>query len=178
VSERQDVKRDESFERAFRDVFEARFQSLFRYVNRLCGDPATAADIAQESFVRLYQRGELPDDPRAWLVTVSNNLFRDAYRRTGRRQELLEVKADRLYDETASDPIDRLEADERKRQVRTALATLSVRDQQALLLRHEGYTYREIARALDYGEAGVGKLISRATRAFQRAYEEMVDASA
>ncbi len=170
---------NEPFEAAFRDVFEARFQSLFRYVNRLCGDSAAAADIAQESFVRLYQRGELPDDPRAWLVTVSNNLFRDAHRRRGRRQELLEAKADRLYDDgSASDPAEQLEASERRQRVRQALETLPLRDQQALLLRHEGYTYREIARALDYGEAGIGKLISRATRAFQRAYEDLVDASA
>jgi len=172
------VNRNEPFEAAFRDVFEARFQSLFRYVNRLCGDSAAAADIAQESFVRLYQRGELPDDPRAWLVTVSNNLFRDAHRRTGRRKELLEAKADRLFDDAAPDPVEQLEARERRQRVREALAKLPLRDQQALLLRHEGYTYREIARALDYGEAGVGKLISRATRAFQRAYEDLVDASA
>lgn len=172
------MSRVATFEVVFRKVFDERFNSVFRYVNRMTGDTALAGDIVQEAFVRLYQRGNLPDDPRAWLVTVANNLLRDEHRRTVRRRHLMVEKVDRLSpSDVDRDPQERLESKERRERVRRALERLNERDRQALLLRHEGYTYREIARALDYGETGVGKLIVRATRAFQNAYEEMAHAS-
>ncbi|MFI5249546.1 MAG: RNA polymerase sigma factor, partial [Gemmatimonadales bacterium] len=64
-------------------LFHARYQSLFRYLDRLTGDPDLAKDLAQETFVRLYRRGTMPEDPRAWLTTVATNLFRDDRRIRG-----------------------------------------------------------------------------------------------
>ncbi len=176
--ERGDLSRSDVFENAFRKIFEERFGSVFRYLNRMSGDPALAADISQEVFVRLFERGNLPEDPRAWLVTVANNLFRDEYRRSVRQRSLLEAKGDRLRDLGSSlDPEESMERRERRQRVRMALETLPVRDRQALLLRQEGYTYREIAEVLDYGETGIGKLILRASRVFRKAYEELTNAS-
>jgi len=34
-------------------LYEAHFPRLFRYLDRLSGDPALSADLAQEAFVRL-----------------------------------------------------------------------------------------------------------------------------
>ena len=64
-------------------------------------------------------------------------------------------------------------AEERRNQVRAALDCLSVRDRQALLLRHSGHSYREIATALSVAESGVGTMLIRASQAFRRAYEEI-----
>lgn len=131
-----------------------------------------AADIAQETFVRLYQRGAPPDDMRAWLATVANNLVRDQHRQVSRRKRLLEANVNILHDQASeSSPADELANSERRRRVRQVLATLPPRYRQALLLRHEGYSYREIASAIDYRVSGVGKLIVRATQAFRTAYE-------
>lgn len=167
------MSRDDPFIRAYRAIFDDEFVSLFRYVNRSIGDPSGAADIAQEAFVRLYQRGSLPDDVRAWLATVANNLMRDEYRRSTRRRRLLEQNAGVLREVGSTpDPEEGVVEDERRRRVRRALSALPERQRQALLLRYEGYSYAEIATALDYGASGVGKLIVRATRAFRAAYEE------
>jgi RNA polymerase sigma-70 factor (ECF subfamily) len=64
------------------------------------------------------------------------------------------------------------EADERDR-VRATLATLPERQALALLLRHGGYSYREIASALGVAEGSVGVLLARGERAFRQAHEEM-----
>ena len=46
-----------------------------------------------------------------------------------------------------------------------------------LLLRHEGYSYREIAQALALTESGIGTMLVRAGEAFRAAYEDVTRAS-
>jgi RNA polymerase sigma factor (sigma-70 family) len=166
------VSVDHSFDVLFRRAFDERFRVLFRYLNRLTGDPALAADIAQDTFVRLYRRGAMPDDTGAWLVTVANNLWRDERRRVGRRLRLL---AQRPPDETLADPPASPDADllsaEQRRVVRAALDGMPERSRQLLLLRHEGYSYRELANGLGLVESSVGALLLRAKAAFRAAVE-------
>lgn len=165
------MNRSGQFEREFTEVFETRFAALFRYVNRLSGDTDLARDIAQETFVRLYQRASIPADLPAWLATVANNLLRDEIRTTARRSVLLAEHA--LEPRTAGPqemPDVALIAEERSATVRAALGTLSPRDREMLLLRHSGYSYREIARVLGLADASVGTMLARATQAFVDAF--------
>src|SRR5262245_21534180 len=77
----------------FRDsvvtLFDAHYQRLYRYLFRLSDDAELAADLAQETFIKLYRRGSLPERPGAWLITVALNLFRNACAQRSRRQRLL-----------------------------------------------------------------------------------------
>ena len=64
----------------FEAAFDSHYEPLFRYVQRLVGDPDLASDVVQESFVRLLDN-PLPDDEvRRWLFTVATNLVRDVAR--------------------------------------------------------------------------------------------------
>jgi RNA polymerase sigma-70 factor (ECF subfamily) len=165
-------------EEAFRACYAARFAPLFSYLDRLTGDPDLAADVAQEAFVRLHRRGEMPDQPAGWLVAVANNLVRDERRRVTRQLRLLTEEPSRApVGSAATDPVDDVERAERITAVRAALDRLSLRDRQALLLRHGGYSYREIAAALGLAETSVGTTLVRASHAFRAAFEEMHDAS-
>ena len=167
-----DLRIDGTFEVQFRQAFADRFASLFRYLDRLSGDPALSADVAQETFVRLYHRGAMPEDIGAWLVSVANNLFRDERRRVSRRVRLL---AHRSPEATLGDPAPAPDAhlfsDAEIDAVRAALASMSERDRQLLLLREEGYSYRELAIALGLLESSVGTLVMRARAAFRVAVE-------
>jgi RNA polymerase sigma factor (sigma-70 family) len=166
-----------AFEDAFRACYAARFAPLFTYIDRLTGDPELAADVAQEAFVRLHRRGEMPDQPAGWLVAVANNLVRDERRRVTRQLRLLTEEPSRAPSGTpTADPSLDLERAERIGAVRAALDTLSLRDRQALLLRHGGYSYREIAAAIGLAESSVGTTLVRAGHAFRAAFEEMHDA--
>jgi len=166
------VERDEPFETRYRRIFAEEYARLFRHLARLTGEPEAAADHAQEALLRLYQRGAWPLDVRAWLVSVAHNLVRDAHRAKRRRGRLLDEKAPLLEPASPEAPDVALAARERRKRVRRALERISERDRHALLLRHEGYSYREIAAALDYASTGIGKLLVRASRAFRAAYEE------
>jgi RNA polymerase sigma factor (sigma-70 family) len=60
--------------------------------------------------------------------------------------------------------------------VRAAIHRLGERERQLLLLRAEGYGYRELAAALGLNEASVGTLLARAKRAFRESYQGSADA--
>jgi RNA polymerase sigma factor (sigma-70 family) len=159
-----------SFDAAFRAEYDARFESLARYLARLTGDPAAAADIAQEAFVRLYLRGSMPQDARAWVVSVAHNLLRNERQQIQRRLQLLERhRPDVPAPGRGQHADERIETEERRAFVQRALDRLPERERQLLLLRHEGFSYREIAQAVDMHEASVGTLLARAKSAFRQA---------
>ncbi len=156
----------------FTEVFRLNAPSLFRYLVRVSGDADTAADLMQETFVRLHDRGSLPGDVRAWLITVAINLLRDDRRTAARRTHLAEKFNVDIMPAAFPAPDAVAESQERRGAVRAALATLSERDRQLLLLRHEGFSYREIAAATDVATSSVGTLLVRATAAFHTACAE------
>jgi RNA polymerase sigma factor (sigma-70 family) len=156
--------------RSARSIFDENFPWVFRYVDRMIGDAAAAADIAQETFVRLYRRREPPDDLRAWLATVAHNLVRDDRRRQARRARLLAARApEHTMADPPPDPDARIGDADEGHAVRRALAALSEREQRLLLLRSEGLSYRELGLILALNEASVGTLLARARAAFQEA---------
>jgi RNA polymerase sigma factor (sigma-70 family) len=160
-------------------LFHARYKSLFRYLDRLTGDPDLAMDLAQETFVRLFRRGDMPDDPHAWLTTVATNLFRDERRVRRRRGELIaQWVADPVFAAEPPDAESAVLANERRACARAALDSLPSRDRQLLILRHEGYSYRDLARLVGVAEGSVGTLLVRATRAFRIALPDAAETDA
>jgi RNA polymerase sigma factor (sigma-70 family) len=166
-----------SFDDRFVALFDEHYPRLLRYLDRLSQDPDVAADVAQDAFVRLYQRGSVPDMPGAWLVSVAMNLFRNVRTTRSRRLRLL-TKARVAYAQAdpAPAPDAGVEARETRARVRLALDRIPDRERRMLLLRAEGYSYREIAVALDVNERSVGTLLARAARTFSEGYGEGDDA--
>jgi len=164
------------FEQSFVEMFDAHFQRLHRYLGRLSGEPDLAADLAQEAFVRLYRRGSLPDEPRAWLLTVAMNLLRNARSTHSRRRRLLTLVRGEGAPAAPSSAESAAVRDDLRRRVRAAVDGLPERDRHLLLLRAEGYSYRDIAAALQLNEASVGTLLARARRGFRAIYEGGSDA--
>ena len=165
------------FDEQFSAAFRAYFPGIRRLMDRLSGDPHTADDLAQEAFVRLYRRGSLPDSPPAWLATVALNLFRNDRAGRARRLRLLTPSVgERVHADPSPSPAHEAESAGLRDRVRAAIDHLRERDRQLLLLRAEGYSYRDLAAALDLNEASVGTLLARAKREFLTHYGESPDA--
>jgi RNA polymerase sigma-70 factor (ECF subfamily) len=143
--------------------------SLFRYLHRLTGDADAAADMAQESFVRLLGNPVPEDRVRAWLFTVATNLVRDSARARARRLRLMAGKD--LTPEGPARPDEAVEREEAAAAVRRALDRLSERERQLLLLRQEGFRYEEIAKLMRVAPGSVGTLLARALQRFREVYE-------
>ncbi|MGH7477912.1 MAG: sigma-70 family RNA polymerase sigma factor [Longimicrobiales bacterium] len=161
------------FRDRFHELFDAHFYRILRYLDRITGEPDLAADLAQETFVRLYRRGAVPDAPEAWLISVAMNLFRNASAMQARRGRLLAGRSARRWQaDPPASPARSLEAGQTRRRVRAALDQLPERERNLLLLRAEGYSYRELGAALELNEASVGTLLARAREQFRETYAE------
>lgn len=166
-----------TFADLLREAHDRHHGSIFRVLDRLSGDPDLAADLAQEAFVRLLRRGSLPEKVDGWLVTVALNLFRNERAKVRRREQLRATFPVELAPSAAASPLERLESRRAGAVVRRALDRLTARERELLVLLAEGYSYRDMAAALELREASVGTLLARAKRAFEAAYEEARHAS-
>lgn len=166
-----------SFHDRFVGLFNAHFHRIYRYLDRLSGEPELAADVVQQAFVKLYGRGSLPDAPEAWLISVAMNLFRNEQAARSRRRRLLTpARGESAHSDPPPSPEQAAASEDSRRRVRSALDRLPERERRMLLLRAEGYSYRDIAAVLDLNEASVGVLLMRARSAFRTIYEEAFDA--
>jgi RNA polymerase sigma-70 factor (ECF subfamily) len=154
---------------SFDDVFLRYYSRIYDVVFRLTGDAATADDMAQETFIRLYRHPLPPGREHnvgGWLYRVAVNLGYNALRAARRRTSYEQaVEADRPPDPEAAT----VQLDERDR-ARAALAQLPPQQAQLLMLRYAGLSYKELALALDVATASIGTLLARAERAFEARY--------
>ena len=147
-------------------LFDEYYPSLVRMLYRRTGDRDRAEDLAQETFARAVAAP--PNNPRPWLFAVALNLVREDGRRNvrqGRRLELLRTET-----VPSPGPEEEFDRNERSAGVRAALATLSERDREALLLKAEGFNYGEIAATLGLSKGAVGTTLARARRRLVEAY--------
>lgn len=158
------------------DLFERFYPALHRYCIRLTGDGDVADDMAQEAFVRMI-RGEVTGDPEAlktWLFRTALNLVRDRSRIRTNRRRLLEENPDATARPDDPEPPDRTLARSRRiRRARRVLRSLDERDRILLVMREEGFKYREIASSIGVATSSVGTLLARAQKRFARAYREL-----
>lgn len=153
---------------------------LLHYLIRSLQDEEDARDLAQETFVRVFQHASRYD-PRqrflTWLYAIASNLVRDRYRwRTRHPQTSLDagLSADggdgglSLRDTLVSSdalPSDRLAGSERVGQIRQAIAALPEEWRQPLLLsEYEELSHEEIGRVLGCSAKAVELRIYRARK--------------
>ena len=150
----------------FDSVFDRLYPELTRYCQRLTGDRDVAEDIAQESMVRLFDHRIDGPEPgvRAWLFKTATHLVRDRYRIETNRHRLLNENPVRPAE--SESPALRLERAETRDRARAALDALAPRDREILLMRYAGFSYREIADAIDVAPTSIGTLLARAERRF------------
>lgn len=160
----------------FAEVFRRHYPRLVGLARRILDDADEAQDAAQEALLALRtdpvaDRGD--DAVAAWLSRVVTNLSLNRLRGRRRADVRAAVVATRDSRTSGDEPDDLVIATDERERVRASLAVLPERQATALLLRHAGHSYREIAAALGVAEGSVGVLLARGERAFRRAHEEM-----
>jgi len=138
-------------EREFLDVYAAEYAPLAGYCWRLTHNAELAADLAQESFTRLFARWISVREPRAYVYHVATNLVRRQWRlqaqsTTGPLPDSADVVA-------ADDGLDvRLAIERLPRRLRDVVllhyyADLSVNDVAEAVQRPAGTVKRQLSEA-------------------------------
>lgn len=144
-------------------LFEEHHAALYRYLVRLTGDADAAHDAAQEAFTRLLTSPPRDENVRAWLYTVATNVVRAGAGAAQRHLRLLQAAGSRVpAADPRPDPHFLAEAAERRAAVRSALDELNEKERTVLLMREEGFSHAEIARAVGTTTGSIGTMIARA----------------
>ncbi len=154
-------------------LYKSTYTAVVRFLYRKVWDADRAEDLAQEVFIRAM--AHRPEKPRAWVFAVAANLARDEARAAIRRRKHLTLLTnDPLPMSTPEMPADEvMEQDERKASVNVALAELSTRDRDVLLLWDAGMSYPEIAEQTGLAVGAIGTTLARARKRLLDAYDRM-----
>lgn len=138
------------------------YKTVYNFLLRLTGNETEASDLVQDTFVRAYRKlhlYELGTNARAWLFSIGHNLFINAWRKKGRRNEtelderiayqlvdkgnsmaaFADLREDGILEQDFSDPVIR------------ALSTLSP-NQRAIIIMADLYDFSEKEIAETMGE--------------------------
>jgi RNA polymerase sigma-70 factor (ECF subfamily) len=158
-------------EASFEALFHRHYPRVYHLLYRLMGNREEAEELAQEVFIKLYQRPlRRGDNVGGWLYRVATNKAYNALRGEKRRGQREETVA---ADAPLSAPSAAAEYQRRASQaaVRETLTRLTPRQGKLLLLRQMGFSYKELAGMLGVSPNSIGTLLARAERAFRKAYE-------
>jgi RNA polymerase sigma-70 factor (ECF subfamily) len=151
---------------AFCVLVERYQQVAFRAAYLVVRDASLAEDVAQEGFVRAYQKlaGFHEDEPfRPWVLRIVTNLALNEARSRSRRRGLLE-RVGRLRQELPPLPEREAEQDEERALLWHAINELREEDRVVLYLRYFlELPEREIALAIGQAPGTVKSRLSRAS---------------
>lgn len=151
---------------------------LIGFLLRMVSDHATACDLAQETFVRLY-RHRTSYNPRrpfsTWIFTIAANLARNHHRWSQRHPEALSDPADMAEvspPDPSADPHARAIAREKLAAVQRAIARLPQDQREVLVLSvYEHLSQDEIATITDSTVKAVELRLYRARKALREELE-------
>lgn len=154
-------------------LYQTMYPAVVRFLYRKVWDQDRAEDLAQEVFIRAMAHN--PEKPRAWIFAVAANLARDEARAAVRRKRHLTLLTNDpvTLARPSETPDESVERDEQMAQVQEALAALSQRDREVLLLWDAGMSYQEIAEQTGLAVGAVGTTLARARRRLVEAYDRM-----
>ncbi len=164
-------------EQAYRELLGRYERPVFSLVYRMVRDREHAEDLAQETFVKVFNHLE-SFNPKykfsSWIFKIANNLAIDSLRKKGLQTVSLdgsrhansvdEADATRIsIASTDENPEELLEARELGREIERAIGSLRTEYRTAVVLRHvEGRSYEEIAEIMDVPLGTVKTFIHRA----------------
>lgn len=150
---------------AFQMLFSRYEKKIYNFFLRRIGNPERAADLFQETFLRLHENRHRFDSSRPfapWFYTIANNLIRDELKKKGIQFEEIETE-DSLPASTSVTPEEFVAVSEIRKNIDFALRMLPEPQREVLLLsRFEGLSHNEIAEITGRSGAAVKQLLYRA----------------
>lgn len=155
----------------FRKIFDSYFDLVRDYVYYRSGDQELATDIAQEAFMRIWEKRLNPEKNqiKALLYKIAGDLFVSSYRKQKTEQNFkLSLKPEVNFET----PEDKISFEELNRNYEQALGQLPEKQRTVFLMsRMDGLKYAEIADTLGLSVKAVEKRMSHALTYLKKALD-------
>lgn len=160
---------------------------IFTYVNRLVRDEATAEDIAQETFVRLYKELDRIRDETAsaWLYRVARNLVTDYIRKKrpvtftvlkGKSRDDDDDQQGLQFEHPGRGPVGTTTNNELREMIEETLEAMSPKFRDVLeLVDIQKLTHEEASQVLECSVKTVSARLARAREFFTNRIARFVD---
>lgn len=152
---------------AFKYLFDKHFDAVRNYLYYRCGDAELATDIAQDTFMRVWEKqlDVLPDKSVGLFYKIANDLFISRHRKINvdaKFKNSLTIDSDEETPESKMTYVELSETYER------ALADMNEKQRVVFLMsRSEDLRYSEIAERLQLSVKAVEKRMSQALAYFR-----------
>ena len=169
---------------ALNELMDRHAERLFHYLMRILQNETEASDLAQETFVRIYQhrtRYKSEHKFSTWLYTIATNLARDLQRHRARHPQVSldaeqrETDFHEILQDAGPDPGATLDSAERAEAVRQAVAELPEELRLPLVLsEYEDKSHAEIAAILNCSAKAVEMRLYRARQQLRTRLEKVL----
>jgi len=162
---------------AFDSLFLREFSRVRAIAVRTGLDPFEAEDVAQEVFAQFYGRhSPQAAYAAAWLRRAAAHFALNTIRSRRRRGIREERQATAIATlgvagDASSDPLQAMEIEERRADIRRLMSRLPQRQAAVLAMRHSGMSYAEVAAAMQVPVGHVGSMLRRAEAAFKKEFD-------
>jgi RNA polymerase sigma factor (sigma-70 family) len=146
-------------------VFRADYPRVVAVAARVLGSRDEAEDVAQEVFLSFARSAVPTAEAGRWLSVAAAHAALN-HIRSGRRRAAREEAV--AHDPVSPDVADAVVARDEHGRVREALGRLPRTQAVALVLRHSGLSYADVAAALDLSPTSVGTTVRRAEAALRK----------
>jgi RNA polymerase sigma-70 factor (ECF subfamily) len=147
---------------AFKQLFDSYFDKVRNYLYYRSGDAELATDIAQDTFMRIWEKQLAPHPGKEMglLLKIGMDLFISRFRKQKREQDFTFHIAE---DGQSESPEEVYAYTELQTKYAVALKAMEVNQRVVFLMnRNDGLTYQEIAQHLGLSQKAVEKRMSKA----------------
>jgi RNA polymerase sigma factor (sigma-70 family) len=149
------------------EIFRRDYRRVVGVAARVLGSRDEAEDVAQDVFLSFGRSSVPAGEARGWLSVAAAHIALNLLR-SGRRRASREEAAAVADEAVASDVAEAVLTLEERSHMRAALARLPRKHAVALVLRHSGLSYADVAAALDLSPGSVGTTVRRAESALRK----------
>lgn len=162
---------------SFSDIYNNYFKRVYKHVYIMTANNEMSEDIAQESFIKLFNYKEPVEFPGAWLCKTATNIALNIIK----GDKIHRTKTEILHSYEIADEINSIfpvEYEVIKKEeitiVRSVLSKLSDEQRLCVMLKYSGYSYDEITQITGISKGNIGQKVARGKANFIKLYEKEV----